>query len=151
MRWLNTDPEFVRYVADALKIVPTANACQMAEFDDETPIASVLFDGYNGQSIHAHIWIHPRHRPSRLFYWAVCDYAFNQLRVQNVVGTVPASFERAHHLNRHMGFKDVGLLANYYPDGDDMLLMICTPDTVFDFGRLKPKSAPVSDGITIAA
>lgn len=151
MRWLNTDPKFVSYVAEALKIVPTSTACQIAEFDNEIPIASVLFDGYNGQSIHAHIWISPLRSPSRLFYWAVCDYAFNKLHVQNVVGTVPRGFERAHRLNRHMGFRDVGLLANYYPDGDDMLLMICTPETVFDFGRLKPRHFQPFSDVTIAA
>ena len=151
MRWLNTDPLFVPHLADALKIVPSKGACQIAEFDDGVPIAGVLWDGYNTQSIHAHIWISPFHRPSRLFYWAICDYAFNKLKVQNVVGTVPSSFQRACRLNHHLGFRDIGMIPDYYPSGDDMLLMICTPESVFDFERLRPKYAPAPANTTIAA
>jgi RimJ/RimL family protein N-acetyltransferase len=150
MRWLNADLNFLPYLAEALQITPTASACQLAEFDDEVPIAGVLFDGYIGRSIHAHIWINPAHRPSRLFYWAICDYAFNQLAVSNVVGTVPSSCERAVRLNRHLGFRSVGRIADYYPNSDDMIIMVCTSESVFDFGRLKPKQHELSDA-TIAA
>jgi hypothetical protein len=151
MRWLNADPLFVPHLANALEIVPTNTACQLSEFADEKPVAGVLWDGYNGQSIHAHLWIRGDMRPSRLFYWAICDYAFNQLKVQNVVGTVPSSNIRAYNLDKHMGFRDVARLPAYYPNGDDMIVMICTPESVFDFERLKfdQKKHPVE--LTIAA
>jgi ribosomal protein S18 acetylase RimI-like enzyme len=151
MRWLNADPQFVPHLANALKITPTAAACQLSEFDNEVPIAGVLFDGYNDRSIHAHIWIAPAHRPSRLFYWAVCDYVFNQLKVQNVVGTVPSSCELALRLNRHLGFRVNSRIPNYYPTGDDMIIMICTPETVFDFERLSHRVKRDIAEITIAA
>lgn len=151
MRWLNSDPLFLSHLATVLQIAPTISACQLSEFDNEIPIAGVLWDGYNGRSIHAHIWINHSHRPSRLFYWAICDYAFNQLRVSNVVGTVPRAFEPALRLNRHLGFRVIGEIAGYYPDGDDMILMVCTPETVFDFGRLKPKHVVTAKDLTIAA
>lgn len=151
MRWINADPKFVPYLADALKIVPSAAACQMSEFDDAVPIAGVLWDGYNGRSIHAHLWINPVHRPSRLFYWAICDYAFDRLHVQNVVGTVPSSFERALNLNQHLGFRVIGGIENYYESGDDLVLMVCTIDTVFAYEKLRPKNAGLLDKFTLAA
>jgi hypothetical protein len=36
-----------------------------------------------------------------------------------------------------MGFVDTARVPAYYPNGDDMIIMVCTRETVFDFERLK--------------
>lgn len=141
MRWLNTDPQFLPHLAGILKVVPTEWAMHVSEFDHVTPIAGVLFDGYNERSVHAHIWIAPGRRPSRVWWWAVCDYAFNQMGVENVIGTVPESNVEAMKLDEKLGFRLNSRIEDYYPDGDAMLLYVCTRKTVFDFERFRPLAA----------
>lgn len=139
MRWLNTDIKFVPHLAEMLQVAPTPNATSVAEFDDTTPIAAALFDGYNGKSIHAHIWVSADRRPSRMFWFAVYDYMFRQCGVQNVIGTVPSSNKAAQKLDEHLGFRLTATVPNYYPNGDDMLLYVCTAETSPDWRRLRPR------------
>jgi hypothetical protein len=141
MRWLNTDPLFVPHLADILKITPTLSAVQISEFDHVSPIAGVLYDGYNGKSVHAHIWIAPGRLPSRVWWWAICDYAFKQLGVDNVIGTVPESNTEAARLDEKLGFRLVGRIEDYYPDGDAVLMYVCTHKTVFNYERFRPPMA----------
>jgi len=138
MRWINSDPAFVPYLAGVLEVSPTPNSVCVCEFDDAVPISGVLFDGYNGKSIHAHIWIAPGRKPSRLWWYAIYDYMFRQCKVANVIGTVPSSNKAARRLDEHLGFKLNSIIPNYYPNGDDMLLYICTAETAIDWQRFRP-------------
>jgi len=140
MRWLNSDPQFMCHLANLLEIAPTPNAVVIAEFDDVVPICGVVFDGYNGKSIHAHIWIAPGRRPSRMWWFAIYDYMFRQCEVTNVIGTVPSSNLAAKKLDEHLGFKLNSVIPNYYPNGDDMLLYICTAESAIDWQRFRPAS-----------
>src|SRR3546814_20179558 len=53
-----------------------------------SPIAGVLYDGYNGAIIHAHIWVDAEKTPSREWYVAIFDYPFNQLMATKIIGQV---------------------------------------------------------------
>jgi hypothetical protein len=139
MRWINTDLKFVPHLATLLEVNPTAGATCVCEFDDVTPIAGVLFDGYNGASIHAHIWIAPGRKPSRLWWYAIYQYMFEACKVSNVIGTVPASNEAAQKLDEHLGFELKCVVPNYYPNGDAMMIYVCTAETAIDWRRFKPK------------
>lgn len=141
MKWLNCDLSFVPYLAEILQVSPTPNSVCIAEFDDVTPICGVLFDGYNGKSIHAHIWIRPGHKPSRRWWFAIYDYMFRQCQVENVIGTVPSSNKAAQKLDEHLGFRLNSVVPNYYPNGDDMLLYICTAESAIDWQRFAPKES----------
>lgn len=138
MRWINCDRAFIPHLAMVLEISPSGNAACVAEFDDTTPIAAVLYDGYNGKSIHAHIWIAPGKSPSRLWWYAIHDYMFNQCEVENVIGTVPSSNKAAQRLDERLGFQLNSVIPNYYPNGDDMLLYICTPQSAIDWKKFLP-------------
>lgn len=139
MRWINCDPKFVPYLASVIEVAPTPNSVQVSEFDDDVPICGVLFDGYNGQSIHSHIWIAPGRKPSRAWWFAVHDYMFRQCGVKNVIGTVPSSNIAARKLDEHLGYKLQAVIPNYYPNGDDMMLYLCTRETAINWERMKPK------------
>lgn len=141
-RWLNSDPLFLQHLAQIMGIVVTPHAHCLAEFRGTVPVAGAIFDGYNGQSIHAHVWIPEGCRPSRLWWWACHDYMFNQLKVTNVIGTVPSSNKAAQKLDEHIGFKLHARVPAYYPDGDDMLLYICTKDTAYDYEKFRPRNLP---------
>lgn len=140
MRWLNCDPTNVMALAQILEVAPTQNAVHISEFDDFTPICGVLFDGYNGKSIHAHIWIAEGRKPSRAWWFAIYDYMFRQMKVLNVIGTVPSSNKRAQFLDEHLGFRLNSVIKNYYPNGDDMMLYICTAESAIDWQRFRPKN-----------
>lgn len=139
MRWINTDPSFVPHLARVIDLAPTPNAVQVSEFEDNRPLCGAVFDGYNGKSIHAHIWIAPGRRPSRKWWFAVYDYMFRQCGVTNVIGTVPSSNTAAQKLDEHLGFRLQAIIPNYYPNGDDMHLYLCTRETAIDWERLRPK------------
>ena len=139
MRWINVDPGFIPYLAGVLEISPTPGATCVCEFDDTVPIAGVLFDGYNGKSIHAHIWIAPGRKPGRLWWYAIYDYMFTRCKVANVIGTVPASNEAARKLDEHLGFELQCVIQNYYPNGDAMMVYVCTAESAIDWNRFLPK------------
>lgn len=139
-RWLNSDPMFLAYLAQVLEVAPTPNAVHISEFDGMVPICGVLFDGYNGKSIHAHIWIAEGRKPSRMWWFAIYDYMFRQCEVLNVIGTVPSSNKAAQKLDEHLGFKLNSVIPNYYPNGDDMLLYICTAESAINWRRFRPAS-----------
>lgn len=134
-RWINTDPSFIPFAAQAVGVIASPAAIVVAEFEGITPVALTLFDGFNGASIHAHVWVHTGRRPSRMFWWAIHQYVFGQLKVKNVVGTVPASNLAARRLDEHLGFKQVGQIPGYYPDGDDMILYNLTQQDAPDWMR----------------
>jgi len=145
-RWINSDPMFTPYLAEILEIAASNGATQLSEFDGVEPICGALFDGYNSVSVHAHIWIAPGRRPSRLFWWATYDYLFNQCKVLNVIGTVPAGNEAAQKLDEHLGFVLNSVIQNYYPSGEAMMLYVCTPETVSDSWRnMRPARAKVKE------
>lgn len=139
-RWINCDPKFVPFLASLLQVSPTQQAVCVCDFDGITPVAGVLFDGYNGKSVHAHIWIAAGRKPSRMWWFSIYDYMFRQMGVQNVIGTVPSSNKEAQVLDEHLGFRLNSRIENYYPNGDDMLLYICTAESAIDWQRFRPKN-----------
>lgn len=146
MRWINCDPMFLPHLADLLEISYTSGAAVVAEFDDVTPVAAVLFDGYNGSSIHGHIWIAPGRKPSRAWWYAVFHYAFQHCGVTNLIGTVPSSNKGAQKLDEHLGFRLNSVIPGYYPCGDDMMIYVCTPYTVIDWRKFAPTQRGAGNG-----
>lgn len=140
MRWINTDRSFLPHLAEVIGLNPTHNAVCVAEFDGTEPICGAIFDGYNGKAIHSHIWVAPGRRPGRNFWFACFDYMFKVCGVETVVGTVPSSNLAAQKLDEHLGYQLKATVPNYYPNGDDMLLYVCTPETAIDWRRLAPKN-----------
>lgn len=50
--------------------------------------------------------------------WVVFDYPFNQLNVDKVAGTIPASNKALYEFNRRMGFVEECRIKDAYKDGD---------------------------------
>lgn len=137
-RWINTDQAFLPWVAQALSLVPTQSAVIVAEFDGVAPVAAVIFDGYNGVAVHVHIWVYEGRRPSRAFWFAVYHYCWQQLGCRMAIGTVPSSNKKALKLNAHLGFRPHTVIEHYYPNGDDMHMLIATPYTIPDWRKWQP-------------
>lgn len=143
-RWINTDQKFLPFVANALDYVPTAAATIVSEFDDVAPVASFITDSYNGHSAYVHLWIAPGRRPSRMFWFAIYHYIWQQLACKMVLANVASSNTKAQRLDAHLGFQRRGFVEGYYPNGDDMILYVATPYTIPDWRKWQPSEFKIA-------
>lgn len=84
-----------------------------------TILAGVLYDQFNGASIHMHVAaVSGRRWMTREFLWFAFHYPFNQLGVRKIIGLVPAYKEDVLAFDKHLGFceeariKDAHLLSD---------------------------------------
>lgn len=104
---------------------PFAN-CIVCVREDGRPVAGVIYDGYNGATIMAHIWVDAESTPSREWYAAIFDYPFNRLKVHKIVGQVRSTNEEAMKLDHHFGFELEAVISKFYDTGADLLVYTMT-------------------------
>lgn len=118
------EPERVsRFVADHVQASPFENYSAIGLESDGQLIAGVVFDGRIGGSIMMHVasdgsrhWMTPA-------YMAACfGYAFNQEKVNLIIGLVRADNNDARRFDEHLGFKQNGLLPQACMDGTDLIV-----------------------------
>jgi RimJ/RimL family protein N-acetyltransferase len=127
MKHLSTNNVYIPFMCKALGFAVSAQAvCIMCIDDVGYPIAGVVYDGYNGAIIHAHIWVDAEKTPSRDWYAAIFDYPFNKLRVKKVVGQVSSVNEEAQKLDEHFGFELVTQIDEYYENGSSLMVYTMT-------------------------
>ena len=88
-------------------------------------VAGAIFDSFNGASVVAHVaaqsvnreWLHAIH-------W----YAFEQLRVNCVIGIVSSDNEKALRFDTHLGFREVTRIPNACPAADMVILTLSKED-----------------------
>jgi hypothetical protein len=137
-RWINSDIRNLPTLAGIMDIMPSEKAVCVLECEGTEVICGALFDGFNGQSIHGHIWIADGRQPSRLFWFAIYDYPFRHCGVTNLIGTVMSSNKKSQRLVEHLGFRLKAVISNYYPNGDDMWLYVCKVETAGRWERIRP-------------
>lgn len=136
-RWISTNKKLIPLYAEMSGYETTQRAQVIFEFQDGIPIAGALFDYFNGQTIHSHIWIAQGRRPSRVWWWTIHDYVFNQAKAQLAVGSIKSTNERMIKLAESMGYSLHSKMENYYPDGADMLFYIGTAETATHWQRYR--------------
>lgn len=129
-RWLVTDKDWVPVLANMANMDYTQNAQVIAEMDNGQPIAVALFDLWNGYFMILHLWIKEGCRPSKCFYWAASDYPFAQAGVKKVFINPSSHNRRVLKLAKHMGFKLVARVPDFYADGEDALIHCITREEV---------------------
>ena len=128
-RWISTDKELIELYGALSGYNSSPELAQVIfEFKDGLPIAAALYDGFNGQSIHTHMWIKKGEHPSRIWWWAVHDYVFNQLGCKKAIGVIKSTNKRAVHLAISMGYQLEGRIKDYYKDGH-ALFFVGTEET----------------------
>jgi RimJ/RimL family protein N-acetyltransferase len=86
-------------------------------------LAGVVYEGYNGTNVNAHIAAIPgRHWFAKAFLGEVFRYPFEQLRVRRITGKTPASNQASLDFQRSLGFTVEGLCRKGMPDGEDMVI-----------------------------
>jgi hypothetical protein len=83
----------------------------------------VVFTDYIGAAIMVHMAGDETNWATRDFLWMVYDYAFNQLGVRKLLGTVAASNTRALAIDLRMGFHIETRIKDVLPDGGDLLIL----------------------------
>lgn len=128
MKTIDSTTRALPLLCKILNYMPSSYAQVIACVEDGVFIAGVVYDGYNGGSIGAHIWVDEGKRPSREWYAAIFDYPFNVLGVNKIVGQVKGSNEEARKLDEHLGFVHEASITGYYDDGDSLIIYTMTKD-----------------------
>lgn len=115
-------------ICKILNYMPSSHAQVIACMEDGVYIAGVVYDGYNGGSIGAHIWIDEGKRPCKEWFAAIFDYPFNRLKVNKIIGQVKGSNDEARTLDEHFGFVKEAEISQYYDDEDSLIIYTMRKD-----------------------
>lgn len=87
-------------------------------------VAGVVFEGYNGASMKGHIAVDPKARLSREFLWYMGHYAFDEIKVNKVIGLVDSSNIQALKVDKKMGFVEEHRIEGAAVGGDLVVLTL---------------------------
>jgi hypothetical protein len=90
------------------------NKCIGLEKDGEL-IAGVMYEGFNGASIQAHVAV--KDRLTREFLWFIFYYPFEQLKANVIIGLVPEFNKKSHKFVEHLGFIVTARIPKAHPSG----------------------------------
>lgn len=126
--FISSNTLYLAFLGQMLEYAPSprAQCIVCVESDTGTPIAGVVYDGYNGHIIMAHIWIDKGRKPSKEWFAAIFDYPFNKLMVKKIIGQVRSSNEEALRIDKHFGFESEARIGNFYDNGDDLEVLTMT-------------------------
>jgi len=118
MKTISTDPIYIPLVCREIMLDPTNNMQGIFCLEDGALISGAIYEGYNTVSIYGHIWVDDGATPSREWYAAICDYPFNHLNINKVIGKVADSNADSKKLCEHLGYHLEARIKDYRPDGD---------------------------------
>lgn len=125
---ISTSTTYLPFLCRALEFTPTALAQCIVCVDAITghPVAGVIYDGYNGAIIHAHIWVDAERKPSRDWFGAIFDFPFNRCMATKIIGQVNSTNLEARRLDEHFGFVLEAEIKDYYDTGASLLVYTMT-------------------------
>jgi RimJ/RimL family protein N-acetyltransferase len=92
-------------------------------------IAGVIYEGYNKQSIWAHIAAQPGAQWLNKEYLLFCTrYAFEYCRVKMILGYMDATNTQALRFASHLGFKEEARIRDAATEGGDILILKMRPE-----------------------
>jgi len=118
MKAIDCTTLYMPFLCKALDYYPTRLAQCIVCVEDGRPIAGAVYDGYNGVSISAHVWMDAERKPSREWFACILDYPFNRLQVKKLVGQVAENNLEARKFDEHLGFVEEARIKDYSEDGD---------------------------------
>jgi RimJ/RimL family protein N-acetyltransferase len=119
----NEPQRVMRFVADRVDAHDFENYSAIGLESDGELIAGVVFDSKVGKSIMMHVASNGSRHWMTPAYMAACfGYAFNQEKVNLIIGLVRADNVDAQRFDEHLGFKRNGLLPQACMDGADLIV-----------------------------
>ena len=107
-------------------------------------LGGVIYQGYTGVSIRAHVAGFYQHWINRDLLWVCFYYPFNQLKCNVMFGEVPSNNKKALAFDRKLGFKDYARIEGVFPDADLIVLRMTREEC--RWLRITPRSIASSDG-----
>lgn len=87
-------------------------------------IAGIIYEGFNKQSIWAHIAAAPGSQWLNKEYLRFCtNYPFEFCKVQMILGYMDASNAQALRFAKHLGFREEARIGQAARDGGDILIL----------------------------
>lgn len=88
-------------------------------------MAGVIYEGFNGANIGAHIASVPgKAWPTRDFLWFIFYYPFEQLGAKRITGVVASCNKEAVDFNLRLGFELEATLKDAHPQGDLLMFVM---------------------------
>jgi RimJ/RimL family protein N-acetyltransferase len=92
-------------------------------------VAGIIYEGFNKQSIWAHIAAEPGSQWLNKEYLRFCTlYAFEQCGVKMILGYMDAGNTQALRFATHLGFKEEARISEAAQDGGDIVILKMRPD-----------------------
>jgi RimJ/RimL family protein N-acetyltransferase len=107
-------------------------------------IAGVIFDGYNGGSIHMHVAGKGGHWMTREYARVVFSYAFDEAKVHKILGFVDSENLKARRYDEHLGFVKEAVIEGAGRHGD-LIIYSMTREQCRYLGNKHGNSNPASD------
>ena len=109
----------------------------------EKIVAGAIYTDYNGTSMVCHIAAEGPINAE--FMYKICDYPFNQCKVNKVIGPVNSSNEKCIRFVKKMGFKEEARIKDAFNDGDMIFFTLVKEDCKFLGERYGKKCNPAPD------
>ena len=104
-------------------------------------VAGVVYEGFNGRNMWAHVAAMPGARWLRRDYLRACFvYPFVLCGVDRLSGYVNESNAEARRFDEHLGFKEESRLRGAAPDGGDVILYVMWRDECRFLSRTEHES-----------
>lgn len=91
-------------------------------------VSGVMYDFYNGASVYAHIAADGKYWMNREYLWFLFHYAFEQLKVNVIIGLVPSYNLQARRFDEHLGFKLLVEIPDADPEGSTLIYIMKKSD-----------------------
>lgn len=87
-------------------------------------IAGIIYEGWNYQSIWAHVAAEPGSKwLNKAYLHFCCDYAFQTCKVRMVLGYMEAGNEQGLRFANHLGFRETARITEAATDGGDIVIL----------------------------
>lgn len=126
MKYLELGSLWVPWLCVTLEYNPGPLAQSICCVEDGKLVAGAIYDHYNGNIVHGHIYINGT--PCREWFVCIFDYPFNVLKVRKLVGQVPSNHLPALKIDKNLGFIEEGRVKDYYGEGVDLIVLTMTKD-----------------------
>ena len=126
-RWKMTGDvmEALQFFNSIMPLTASADMKAICLKKDDQMVASVIYQGYNGQNVWMHVAAQPGSRWMTREYLRYCFYyPFVELGVKRVSGHVDANNAMARRMDEHLGFKQEAVLKGAAHDGGDVILYV---------------------------
>lgn len=114
--------EVARWVYEKTGGCVSPNTAGIGWEKDGKIIAGTSIEGWNKVNLFTHQRIDSP--PPKKYWFSVADYFFNKLGCSRATALVPKDNEKAHKINKRIGFIQEGVLEKADNDGKDLLIMV---------------------------